>query len=746
MASPHVCPQCRQPLASDAPDGLCPQCLLKAATASAPTPSGDGLECDIIDIGDPVEVGKKLPQFEILQMLGRGGMGVVYQARQRQLDRMVAVKILPPVDALSADFVARFTREARALAKLNHPNIVSVFDFGEAGGLYYIVMELVDGTNLRELFETRKLTPAEALAIVPKICDALQYAHEEGIVHRDIKPENILIDRKGRVKIADFGLAKLLCREALDMTLTLSGTSLGTVRYMAPEQMDKPETVDHRADLYSLGVVIYEMLTGDVPVGRYDLPSQKAHVDVRLDEIVLHALEREPARRYQHASEVRDDVEKVTSTADIPTRKRPQAAAPIPPPAGEAEAPTGGHPFFKGSWILLPMAAIFLAQFNRWGNQALFYFAIACVVLPILSRLRWRLGEIVCAVMVALALICGAITGLRELAHGYAVPNPFGVPVTLVASVCALGTFLQHQLARPAGVRAMLPELAFTVLAACAGTLPWTMLIFPIPGWDFWQGAAFAALNFTAALFLLMLSGARWGRVRAVAMLVTGLAGFTLVMLFNVLPVHVIGSRGFLGGGPDILYQKPGLPGLYLSAVLSLLIAISGVLEVRRWLSSTTDSSSSPGPQAVRIQGLIQTGTWIAIACAILFSPSDDQPAGSPNRSASATPPPATAATADPRFHIQQDRSQLPPAPTPGRQDYAFKFSGPSDHTMNLWLEVWRDGKLEIVSSFDFLARPKIGTPLEAALQLTTMNGEVASVESKGKVRSDWTLHVGGEN
>jgi predicted Ser/Thr protein kinase len=282
---------------------------------------------DIIDIGDPAEVAKKLPQFAILEMLGRGGMGVVYKARQRNLDRIVALKILPPVDALSPDFVARFTREARALAKLNHPNIVNVHDFGETGGLYYIIMEYVDGMNLRELLQTRRLAPAEALAIVPKICDALEYAHEEGLVHRDIKPENLLIDKKGRVKIADFGLAKLLRREPLDMTLTLSGMALGTLRYMAPEQMDKPESVDHRADLYSLGVVIYEMLTGEVPVGRFELPSQKAQVDVRLDEIVLHALEKEPARRYQHASEVRDDVEKVTSKPHV---------APVPPTPPEA--------------------------------------------------------------------------------------------------------------------------------------------------------------------------------------------------------------------------------------------------------------------------------------------------------------------------------------------------------------------------------------------------------------------------
>jgi len=304
---------------------------MKAAAGPPPSGAGEGSAGDIIDIGDPAEVAKKLPQFEILEMLGRGGMGVVYKARQRNLDRIVALKILPPLDALSPDFVARFSREARSLAKLNHPNIVNVYDFGEAGGLYYIVMEYVDGANLRQVLQTRRLAPAEALAIVPKICDALEYAHEEGLVHRDIKPENLLIDKKGRVKIADFGLAKLLRREPLDMTLTLTGMALGTLRYMAPEQMDKPETVDHRADLYSLGVVIYEMLTGEVPVGRFELPSQKAQVDVRFDEIVLHALEKEPDRRYQHASEVRDDVEEVTS--------KPQAAPPAavhPPGAAES--------------------------------------------------------------------------------------------------------------------------------------------------------------------------------------------------------------------------------------------------------------------------------------------------------------------------------------------------------------------------------------------------------------------------
>ena len=321
METSRFCPQCREPLAPDAPEGLCPQCLLNAAAGPAPSGAGDGLPGDLIDIAEPAEVAKKLPQFEILALLGRGGMGVVYKARQVQLDRIVALKILPPVDALSPDFVARFTREARALARLNHPNIVAVHDFGETNGLYFIVMEYVDGANLRQLQHERALSPAEALAIVPKICEALQYAHEEGLVHRDIKPENLLIDTKGRVKIADFGLAKMLRREPLDMALTVSGMAVATMRYMAPEQMDKPETVDHRADIYSLGVVFYELLTGVLPMGHFELPSQNASVDARLDQIVLHALERLPERRYQQAREVKTDIESVASTP------RPAAAA-----------------------------------------------------------------------------------------------------------------------------------------------------------------------------------------------------------------------------------------------------------------------------------------------------------------------------------------------------------------------------------------------------------------------------------
>jgi predicted Ser/Thr protein kinase len=255
------------------------------------------------------ELAKQFPQLEIVQLLGQGGMGIVYKARQPRLDRFVALKILPAETGGDAAFAERFAREARTLAKLTHPNIVTVYDFGESEGRFYLLMEFVDGVNLRHLLRERRLKPEEALKIVPQICQALQYAHDQGVVHRDIKPENILLDKRGNVKIADFGLAKLLGPKAADSALTGSQQVMGTLHYMAPEQMERPLAVDHRADIYSLGVVFYEMLTGELPLGRFAPPSQKVQVDVRLDEVVLRALEKEPEKRYQHASDVREEVE-----------------------------------------------------------------------------------------------------------------------------------------------------------------------------------------------------------------------------------------------------------------------------------------------------------------------------------------------------------------------------------------------------------------------------------------------------
>lgn len=263
----------------------------------------------------PAEIGKHFPGLEIISLLGAGGMGAVYKAKQTGLDRTVALKILPQELGQDMRFALRFTREARILAKLNHPNIVAVHEFGVVDTMYYFFMEYVDGTNLREVVQNKRLAPEQALAIVPHLCDALQFAHDQGIVHRDIKPENILIGKDGSVKIADFGLSRVVQNESFETGLTQAHQILGTPRYMAPEQFEMSRKVDHRADIYSLGVVFYEMLTGEVPTGRFEPPSHKVSIDVRLDEIVMRTMERQPDRRYQAASDVKSDVASVVESA-----------------------------------------------------------------------------------------------------------------------------------------------------------------------------------------------------------------------------------------------------------------------------------------------------------------------------------------------------------------------------------------------------------------------------------------------
>lgn len=267
------------------------------------------------------EVTAAFPQLQILEYVGGGGMGRVFKARQAALDRMVALKVLPPELSRDPAFAERFVREGRALARLQHPNIVTIYDFGQTEKFCYLIMEYVDGVNLRQAMRSG-LPPREALAIVPKICEALQYAHDQGVLHRDIKPENILLDTRGQIKIADFGVAKL-GGEIQQVTLTVSGSALGTPHYMAPEQIEHPQEVDHRADIYSLGVVFYEMLTGGLPIGRFPAPSEKSGTDPRLDQVVFRTLEKERERRYQSAGEVKSQVEFVTSHGLPATVPRP---------------------------------------------------------------------------------------------------------------------------------------------------------------------------------------------------------------------------------------------------------------------------------------------------------------------------------------------------------------------------------------------------------------------------------------
>ncbi len=315
-SSPDACTSCGKNLPAGYPPGLCPLCLMDVAMH----PTQD----DTLPVRAPQpllsaeDLAPHFPQLEILGCIGRGGMGVVYQARQKALDRLVALKLLAPEQEKDAAFSARFAHEARALAALNHPNIVTVHDFGESGGFYYLLMEFVDGVNLRQAMQGSHLSPEQALAIVPPICEALQYAHEHGIVHRDIKPENLLMDKTGRVKIADFGIAKMVGRAETEspggVTEGPRSTLIaGTPHYMAPEQRSADARADHRADIYSLGVVLYELLTGELPAAQLPPLSQRGTMDARLDEIVARALQQSPENRYQTIAEMRTHLATLSS-------------------------------------------------------------------------------------------------------------------------------------------------------------------------------------------------------------------------------------------------------------------------------------------------------------------------------------------------------------------------------------------------------------------------------------------------
>jgi len=367
----NSCPRCGAALPSDATAGLCPRCLM--AEAMAPTQVGAEPVAARPTLA-PAELAPFFPQLEILECLGRGGMGVVYKARQKSLNRIVALKLLAPERVRDAQFAERFTREAQALAALSHPNIVTIYDFGQAGGFYFLLMEFVDGLNLRQLLRMRKFTPEEALAIVPPLCDALQRAHDRGIVHRDIKPENLLLDKDGRVKVADFGIAKIM--GAVDgggkgvgasVPQNTTQTAVGTPNYSAPEQKTDPQRVDSRADIYSLGVVFYEMLTGELPGKRIEPPSRKVQIDVRLDEVVLRALQQKPELRFQQVSEIKTMVETIVQSPEPP--RAPSAAAGSP-------AVTPGKGTSKAlKWIIALTAIVVSAcVLLVAGIAAIFFF------------------------------------------------------------------------------------------------------------------------------------------------------------------------------------------------------------------------------------------------------------------------------------------------------------------------------------------------------------------------------------
>jgi serine/threonine protein kinase len=306
----------------------------------------------------PEELAVLLPQYEIESLLGRGGMGAVYRGKQAALDRAVAIKLLPAELAADAEFMSRFQREARTLAKLQHPGIVAVHDFGQtSAGHLYFVMEFVNGTDLARLIHGPGINPVQALEVITQICDALQYAHGQGVIHRDIKPANVLINTEGRAKLADFGLARPTSEETA--SLTRSNVVMGTPDYMAPEQM--AGNADHRADLYALGVMLYEMLTGQTPRGAWAPPSQRVQVDVRLDQVVVRALQQDPAMRYQQASEIKTDVDVIRTTPLPKAGKAKAKLASEAPGQRTTPLPKAKKPVNRVAWaaaIVLPLLAV----------------------------------------------------------------------------------------------------------------------------------------------------------------------------------------------------------------------------------------------------------------------------------------------------------------------------------------------------------------------------------------------------
>jgi predicted Ser/Thr protein kinase len=438
QTTPTQCPRCGASLETGSVDGLCAKCLGALNFTADTGVHGDATAA--IPPPNPEEIAAHFPQLEIIEYLGRGGMGVVYKAKQKTLGRLVALKLLAPERVADPKFADRFAHEAKALAALNHPSIVTIHDFGQTGAYFYLLMEFVDGVNLRQAMKAGRFTPEQALAIVPPVCEALQYAHEHGIVHRDIKPENLLLDREGRVKIADFGIAKIMDAEASGVGLAESQPA-GTPQYMAPEQKEHRAT-DHRADIYSLGVVLYEMLTGECPTEKLQPPSHRVQVDVRIDEIVLRALEKMPELRFATAAEFRTQVEAVTAGSETSIPPAARGEVPGTPQmsrlavAGACWVPVAivafvaaykmlnaSHesPAAPAWWLAALIPLLILVVTGPFGTTILGWLAVAEI-----SRSRGRVHGLPLAVFDGLvyplmalgAIIAGGITYLlRELTN-----------------------------------------------------------------------------------------------------------------------------------------------------------------------------------------------------------------------------------------------------------------------------------------------------------------------------------------
>lgn len=269
------------------------------------------------------ELQAEIPHLEILSFVGHGGMGTYYRARHPKLERLAAVKILPVDPRTDADLIASFKKEAKAMARLSHPNIIGIYEFLETETALYLVMEFVEGDIFERLINARSFDLSEILAIITQICSALNHAHENGVIHRDLRPGNTMLDQSGLVKVGDFGLARLMGEELFRRKMTETNLAMGTMDYVAPEQLETGYPVDHRADIYSLGMMIYKLLTRVLPRGSFVVPSKLVpNLDPRIDDLVIRCLQRNPANRFQQVTELWIEVNRLLEPPP-PTKSGP---------------------------------------------------------------------------------------------------------------------------------------------------------------------------------------------------------------------------------------------------------------------------------------------------------------------------------------------------------------------------------------------------------------------------------------
>lgn len=251
------------------------------------------------------ELQEQIPHLEILSFVGHGGMGTYYRARHPKLERLAAVKILPVDPRTDAELIQGFKKEAKAMARLSHSNIIGIYEFLETETALYLVMEFVEGDIFERLINARSFDLSEILAIITQVCSALNHAHENGVIHRDLRPGNTMLDQSGLVKVGDFGLARLMGEELFRRKMTETNLAMGTMDYVAPEQLEAGHPVDHRADIYSLGMMIYKLLTRVLPRGSFVVPSKLVpNLDPRIDDLVIRCLQRDPDNRFQHVTEL----------------------------------------------------------------------------------------------------------------------------------------------------------------------------------------------------------------------------------------------------------------------------------------------------------------------------------------------------------------------------------------------------------------------------------------------------------